>query len=92
MYAKALVAILFTVVTGSALLGIRQQRFEAMHDMATLHHQINRSRQSMWQWQSRIAAKTAPPALQQALERSGLAMEPVTPQPRPPAVARASHD
>ena len=79
-------------LVAAALLHVRQQRFDAMHEMATLHRQMNDHRQALWRWQARIAKATEPPALIQAIARAELALEPVTPQQRGVTLARAFDD
>lgn len=90
MYAKLFVLVVFATVVGSLLLIMRQQRVDAMHEMAMLHRQINHHRHGLWQWQTKIADATDPPTLQEALVRAGLELEPITPLHRPIAVAKAS--
>ena len=92
MYAKLLVLIACATLVAAALLHVRQQRFDAMHEMATLHRQMNDHRQALWRWQARIAKATEPPALIQAIARAELALEPVTPQQRGVTLARAFDD
>ena len=92
MYAKLLVLIASVTVGAAVLLHLRQQRFDAMYEMALLHQQMNADRQALWHWQARIAAATEPPTLIQALARAELALEPVTPQRRGVTLARASDD
>lgn len=76
MFAKLFTALVCVTVIGAAILNMRQQRLELMHEITGLQRQMNRDRQATWDSQVRIAEKTQPEALEQALERSGLAMEP----------------
>ena len=92
MHAKLLTLILFATVVGATLLHMRQQRFETMHDMATLHRQMDRRRQSMWKLQSQIADAADPSALLGAVERTKLALEPVAPRRPGVVLAKASDD
>ena len=92
MRAKLLTLILFATVVGAMLLHMRQRRFEAMHDMATLHRQMDGQRQSMWKLQSQIADAADPPSLLSALERTKLALEPVAPRRPGVVLAKASDD
>lgn len=79
MYAKWLAMIVFATALAGALLTFRQQRFEAMNAMAREHTRINHARQQMWDLQVRIADKMQPMALEQAIRRSELNLEPQTP-------------
>ena len=92
MRAKLLILILFATVVAAMLLAMRQERFEAMHEMATLHQQMDRQRQSMWKLQARIADAADPPALLHAIERTELALEPVTPPDGGIVLAKASDE
>src|SRR5689334_17146010 len=79
MFIKGLAVIIFVVGIAVVLLGMRQERLASMHEMARLHAQMNRSRQAMWDRQVRVADKTEPKKLTQALERAKLRLEPATP-------------
>jgi len=79
MYSKLLFVILCAAVIAIGLLIMRQQRIEAMHEMAMIHRQINRDRQSLWEWQARIAGATTPRRLSEAIARAGIRLEPMTP-------------
>ena len=95
MYAKVLVLIVCITFVALLLLAMRQQRVEAMHEMVTLHRQINQHRQTLWHWQSKIADTTDPTSLREAIARAGLALEPATQQQAPPGatyIVRAAHD
>lgn len=92
MYAKMLVLITITTVVALMLLAMRQQRVEAQHEMISLHRTIGKQRQMLWEWQSRIADTTDPVALRQAIERTGLALEPAAATAPPGAMVRTSHD
>ncbi len=80
MFAKLLTALVLAVVIGSAVFTLRQQRLELMHEIAGLHGQMNRDRQATWDTQVRIAEHTGPEALNEALTRVGLEMEPAATQ------------
>ena len=84
MAAKLLVLILFVTVTAAVVLGYRQQRMQAMHDMAMMHSKIDRDRQKMWEAQTQIARQLEPKALQAAVQRAQLAVEPLMPLPALP--------
>ena len=79
MFLKMLAVILSATLLGAMLLDMRQQRLEAMHEMAELHSRISQLRTSMWNLQGRIASKVEPQQLRAAIERAGLNLEPITP-------------
>ncbi|MEX0655683.1 MAG: hypothetical protein WD534_16420 [Phycisphaeraceae bacterium] len=83
MYPKLFVAIVFAVVIGAVLLGMRQQRLEAMHEMVRMHREMDAIRQQTWDLQVRIAGELEPELLREAVERANLTLEPAT----PPALA-----
>lgn len=76
MFAKLLTALVLAVVIGSAVFSLRQQRLELMHEITGLHRQMNRDRQATWDMQVRIAGRTRPEALRDAISRAGIEMEP----------------
>ncbi len=80
MFAKLLTALVLAVVMGSAVFNLRQQRLELMHEITGLHRQMNRDSQATWDTQVRIAKRTGPEALHEALARVGLEMEPAVSQ------------
>ena len=79
MYLKALAIIIFAAAIAMALVTLRHQRLEMMNEMTRLHSQMNRSRQGVWDYQVRIAGKSDPIALAQAIQRAKLNLEPMTP-------------
>ncbi|MCC7193547.1 MAG: hypothetical protein IT444_12275 [Phycisphaeraceae bacterium] len=79
MFLKGLAIIVFIVGIAVVLLGMRQERLTSMHEMAQLHAKMNRSRQAMWDMQVRVAGKTSPEALAEAVQRAKLQLEPATP-------------
>ena len=78
MYAKLFIAVLATVVLGAALLGLRQQRLQTMHEMAELHADMDKARRDTWDLQVRIGEQIEPERLREAIERNQLVMEPST--------------
>ncbi len=76
MFAKLLTALVLAVVIGAAVFNMRQQRLELMNEITRLHGQMNRDRQATWDTQVRIANRTGPDALHDALTRAGMQMEP----------------
>ena len=77
MFAKLLLLIVIATAAGTALLGLRQRQLEIAHENAMLHRQINRSRQSLWLMQTRIAEGTDPEVLRHAVSEANLDLEPV---------------
>ncbi len=92
MRAKMFTLIMFATIVAATLLQMRQQRFEAMHEMATLHRQMDQDRKSMWKLQTEIADAARPPTLLDAIARAELALEPVTPQRRGAVLARGADE
>ena len=88
-----LVAVAVAAIIAAALLSLRRQRLETLHEVASLHAQIDATRQRTWGLQSRIAARTQPGQLRAAIDRAGMVMEGVTqPEaPPPPRVAAVKH-
>ena len=81
MFSRLLVCVLITAAAGGSLLALRQARLQTLHEMGQLHTQMNDLRTATWDLQVRIAEATQPHALEAALERAQLELEPV-PTPR----------
>jgi len=79
MFYKALFLIVVGTLTASALLTLRQQRYETMHQMTQLHQQIATNRRDLWDMQTRIAGQLKPDVLTEAVKRAQLQLESVTP-------------
>jgi len=79
MFLKCSTAIIIAALTGALLLGLRQQRFETMHEMAKTHSAINSTRQTMWNLQTRVAGSIEPTRLQDAITKANLPFETFTP-------------
>ena len=77
MFPKLAIAIIAATAIGAALLGLRQQRVQTVNRMAMLHSQMNKTRQSMWDTQVRIAEFANPTRLREAMTRAGLNVEPL---------------
>lgn len=92
MYARVLVLIVVFTAIAVAMLALRQQRYETMHEMAVLHQKLNDNRQDLWHWQSRIAERMEPGALREALDRAGLKLEPVVGAKPATAVVRLNDE
>ena len=83
MFTKLLAVIVFVTAVGAALLALRQQRLESMHDMATLHGQMDQDRQATWDCQVRLAEAVEPARLREAIERAQLKLQPLPPDDPP---------
>ena len=86
MFAKLLLIILTIIVTAAALMITRQQRIDAMHEMSGLHQRLVEQEASLWILRSRIADRSRPPQVREAVERLGgvwtpIPNEPVRPEP-----------
>jgi hypothetical protein len=79
MFSKCATAIIIAALTGAVLLGLRQQRFETMHNMAKLHAGMNSTRQTLWNLQTRVAGQIEPSHLQDAVTAANLPFETFTP-------------
>lgn len=86
MFLKLLTTLAFATLVAVALLGLRQQRLEAMHDMAQLQAEMDQARQHTWDLQVRIAGRMEPGTLLEAMDRAELALEPVIRHPHHPIV------
>lgn len=81
MFAKLAMVLIAATALGAALLGLRQQRVQTVGAMAALHARMNATRQMLWDTQVRIAEASSPPRLREALQRAGLATEPINAPP-----------
>lgn len=79
MYPKLLAIIVFSALMGVMVLGFRQRRLETMHEMTRLHQSVDDMRREMWRLQGRIAEDCQPARLREAIEATGLELEPMTP-------------
>lgn len=79
MLAKMITVVVFAAAVGAVLLGLRQQRLQLMHEMTRMHAQMNGSRQDTWDLQVKIAERTQPTELREAITRLNLELEPITP-------------
>lgn len=79
MLPKLIAVVVFATAVAAVLLGLRQQRLEMMNEMARMHGEINTSRQDVWDLQVKIAERMEPEALNAAIARVGLQLEPITP-------------
>ncbi|MBX2851311.1 MAG: hypothetical protein KTR15_06160 [Phycisphaeraceae bacterium] len=75
----AVVALLSAV--GAGLLGLRQQELNDKHAMAESHARMKEAREHIKDLQVRIAKMTRPEALNEAIERAELQVEPISRRP-----------
>lgn len=92
MLPKLLTLIVLGAALGLGLLDLRQRRIQAMHEMATLHRQIDQARQATWRLQTQIIAASDPRQLKTAVAELGLALEPDAPGPLPAPGSQAWAD
>lgn len=81
MFAKLLVILIVAIAIGGVVLSQRNRRLATMHEMARLHVEIDRTRRETWDLQVRIAQETDSDTLRSAIERTGVAIEPLYPAP-----------
>jgi len=55
MYAKAMALIVFATAVGAALISMRQQTFEAQHEITRAHTRMHAARRAGWDVQTRAA-------------------------------------
>lgn len=79
MILRYLTAVILLTVIGTGLLGLRRQQLNDKHAMAEVHTQMKEDRETIKDLQVRIARMTTPEALQDAIERNGMQLEPSTP-------------
>ena len=97
MFAKLTVLIVASVLAATALLALRQQRYELGHQMVETTRRIDQTRRELWDVKTRLAARVNPRTLNQAIAQAQLKLETLVPldaaKPQPPAtvVAIARH-
>ncbi|MEX0777437.1 MAG: hypothetical protein WD042_17165 [Phycisphaeraceae bacterium] len=77
MFVKLTVLVLMITATSASLLWLRQQRLQIGHDIAQAHRQIDANRQLVWDLRAKVAQRVEPTALNDALARADLNLEPV---------------
>lgn len=85
MFAKLLLIILTIILAAAALMITRQQRIDAMHEMSGLHQRLVEQEASLWILRSRIADRSRPQQVREAVERLGGEWIPIPNQPVRPA-------
>lgn len=82
MFWKLLVMMAVLAAVGAGLLGLRGQRQHLRHEITEFHVQMDASRRQTWDMQVRIAERTDPGDLREAVRRAGLELEPIEPAER----------
>lgn len=81
MFAKLIVVIVALALLGCALLGIRQSRMQAAHDLAQTRLKIAEHDAELWMLRARIAERVTPVQIRAMADALG-PIEPVTPEGR----------
>ena len=90
MQSRLLAAIIGSAVVMAGLLLLRQQRLADMHQMAELHAAMDQDRKALWDLQVRIAEHSRPVAIEEAVDRAGIRLEPISDRSSP-ATQPADH-
>ncbi len=77
MLAKLLAIVLALAVTAAGLLAVRQQRLQAVSEMATAIERASALDRRTWRVRVEIASRTSPEALERALGDDRPEMEPM---------------
>lgn len=78
MTLRYLSVVVFVTAISAGLLGLRQQQLNDKHAIAESHTQMKNDREAIKDLQVRIAQRTTPEALLEAIDRAGLPLEPIT--------------
>jgi cell division protein FtsL len=81
MFAKLLVIVLAIGLIAAALLMIRQQRLDAVHEMAQIHRRVNEQQTSLWLMRTRIADRCRPDRIREAAQELGVEWRPIPTKP-----------
>lgn len=81
MTLRYLAVVVLLSAVGAGLLGLRQQQLNDKHAMAESHAQMKDAREQIKDLQVRIAKMTRPEALNEAIERAQLQVEPISTRP-----------
>lgn len=71
MFAKLLAIILAFGATGCALLVIRQQRIDTVHEMSVIHQRLLNHERTLWELRSEIAKRCRPSQVRLAMNQVG---------------------
>jgi len=68
MAAKIAFLILAVALTGAALLSVRQQRLQVVHEMTRHLERAERTQRAVWRVRADLASRTTPSAIRAAIE------------------------
>lgn len=91
---KLLLCILCGTAMAIAVLQLRQQRMELLHQCSALHNEMEEMQLKLWNQQLQIASSTAPMAIRQTVQNYELTLVPSNsdiPQVDAPAVKTNAH-
>lgn len=83
MFAKSLVIILTLGATACALLVIRQQRIDTVHEMSVIHQRLLGHERTLWELRSEIAKRCRPSQVRLAMNQMGGTWVPIPASPPP---------
>lgn len=81
MTLRYLAVVVLLSAVGAGVLGLRQQQLNDKHAMAESHAAMKEAREHIKDLQVRIAKMTRPEALNEAIERAELQVEPISSRP-----------
>jgi len=81
MFAKLLFIIVIVGATSCALLVIRQQRIDTVHDMSVIHERLLRHERTLWELRSEIAKRCRPSQVRLAMNHLGGNWSPIPAAP-----------
>jgi hypothetical protein len=88
MFWKLTAVIVAVAVGATALLGLRQQRFDTANQLVQATCRIDQTRRALWERQAQLAARVSPSALNNSVALAQLKLEPLVPltvvKPPPP--------
>jgi hypothetical protein len=91
---KLATLVVAAVLIGAGILAERHRQFQAAHELAAAHRQIDHSRRELWQLQAELAQRLRPDVLTADLQQHGRPFGPVTSEPNdagnPPLTALAA--
>ncbi|MEO0474687.1 MAG: hypothetical protein AAF085_01780 [Planctomycetota bacterium] len=81
MTLRYLAVVVLLSAVGAGVLGLRQQQLNDKHAIAKSHAEMKEAREHIKDLQVRIAKMTRPEALNEAMERAELNVEPISRRP-----------
>jgi hypothetical protein len=87
MFWKLTAVIVAVAVGATALLGLRQERFDTANQLVQATCRIDQTRRALWERQAQLAARVSPRSLSNAVALAQLKLEPLVPLTviKPPA-------